>query len=499
MTGVLTLAADGRVQQLEGKTREFKRDLSSSQPILRTLVAFANSAGGQLIVGVSDERSVVGVEDPLAEEERLTSLIADSISPQLVPVIDLVTLANKTLLVIEVPLSTRRPHYLRQAGLESGTYVRLGSTNRQADSVLVAELERTARGIAFEDLPAARATLADLDLARLSDMRGQDTEVKDLEALGLAVREGSTVVPTNAGVLVACPHPDRFLPSAWVQCGRIRGVNRTEIFDQTEIHTFIPFAVDGVMGFLTKHAFKSAEFGDVRRRDVYSIPLEPIREVVINALVHASYAERGTPIRIAFLDDRIEVESPGGLVTGMTIENMRRVSRLRNPMVARIFREMGLMEQWGTGVRRVFEELADEGLPEPQIEEIVDRLRFTIFIKHQRELMGGDKIESKVDEQVLGDVESPSHQVTKSSHQVESPSHQVRAILAAAAGEPASRGVLLNAVGISNDSRNVRRHILPLIEAGLLARTLPGRPTSPKQRYVTTDAGRALLARGEAS
>lgn len=499
MTGELTLGSDGRVQQLEGKLLEFKRDLSSPQPILRTVVAFANSAGGQLIIGVSDDRSVVGVEDPLAEEERLTSLIADSISPQLVPAIDLVTLADKTLLVVEVPLSTRRPHFLRRAGLESGTYVRLGSTNRRADSVLVAELERTARGIAFEDLPAARATLSDLDLATLSDIRGQDTEVEDLEALGLAVHEGSTVVPTNAGVLVACPKPDRFLPSAWVQCGRIRGVNRTDIFDQTEIHTFIPLAVDGVMEFLTKHAFKSAEFGGVRRRDVFSIPLEPIREVVINALVHASYAERGTPIRVAFLDDRIEVESPGGLVTGMTIENMRRVSRLRNPMVARVFREMGLMEQWGTGVRRVFEELAEEGLPEPMIEEIVDRLRFTIFIKDQRELMGGGKVESRVDEQVSGDVESPSHQVTKLSHQAESPSHQVRAILAAAAGEPASREVLLNAVGLSNDSRNVRRHILPLIEAGLLARTLPGTPTSPKQRYVTTDAGRAFLAREEAS
>ncbi len=110
-----------------------------------------------------------------------------------------------------------------------------------------------------------------------------------------------------------------------------RGEDRTDTFDQVEIHTRIPQAVDEVIAFLTKHAYQAASLVEVRRRDVYSIPVEAIREVAINALVYASYAERGTPIRISFFDDRIEVESPGGLVSGMTVESMQRVSRLRNP------------------------------------------------------------------------------------------------------------------------------------------------------------------------
>ena len=111
---------DELLNQPEGKTLEFKRDLSSPRPMLKTLVAFANSAGGRLVVGVEDGEEVVGVDSPLDEEERLCSLIADSISPRLVPNIELVTVENKTILVVEVFLSGMRPHWLKAEGMEHG-------------------------------------------------------------------------------------------------------------------------------------------------------------------------------------------------------------------------------------------------------------------------------------------------------------------------------------------------------------------------------------------
>src|SRR6056297_2365686 len=101
------------IREPEGKTLECKRDLSSPLPILKTLVAFANTAGGTLIVGLADDRHPVGVEDPLAEEERLCNLIADSISPRLVPSVELATVDGKTLLVVELFLSGTRPHFIK--------------------------------------------------------------------------------------------------------------------------------------------------------------------------------------------------------------------------------------------------------------------------------------------------------------------------------------------------------------------------------------------------
>lgn len=476
MADPLALDADGRLAAPEGKTREYKRDLSSPTKPLRTIVAFANSAGGQLVVGVTDDGAIVGVADPLAEEERLASLIADSIEPQLVPAIDLATVAGKTVLVVEVPLSTRRPHYMKAQGIDDGVYVRLGSTTRQADATLVAELERTARGVAFEDLPEPRASLAALDLAQLGDLRGRDTTSKDLVALGLAVTQGKQVIPTNAGILAACPEPTRFLPSAWVQCGRLRGSEGIDLFDQIEIHKPLPQAVDGVMAFLTKHAYKTGVFGEARRKDVYSIPIEAIREVVINALVHASYAERGTPIRVGFYDNRIVVESPGGLVPGLTVETMRGVSRLRNPSLARIFRDAGLIEQWGSGLNRVYSEVAKTGLPAPDIEEIVDRVRVTIYVADhsasprpfERDAYARSKDGRHVGRYDVG-------------------------MLSAAVDGPVHRDVLLDAVGLKPLSQNYTRHVVPLVEAGLLAMTVPDKPRSKAQRYRITVAGREFL------
>ena len=96
----------------EGKQLEFKRDLSSPRNLLKTLVAFANSAGGRLVIGVDDDRKLVGVSDPLDDEERICNLIADSIAPRLVPNVELLSVGDRTLLAVEVFPSSSRPHYL---------------------------------------------------------------------------------------------------------------------------------------------------------------------------------------------------------------------------------------------------------------------------------------------------------------------------------------------------------------------------------------------------
>jgi ATP-dependent DNA helicase RecG len=111
---------DELISRPEGKTLEFKRDLSSPKPLLKSLVAFANTAGGRLIIGVADDHQVIGVANPLDDEERLCSLIADSIAPRLVPNVEMITVDGKTLLVVEVFVSGTRPHWLKAEGPEHG-------------------------------------------------------------------------------------------------------------------------------------------------------------------------------------------------------------------------------------------------------------------------------------------------------------------------------------------------------------------------------------------
>jgi ATP-dependent DNA helicase RecG len=154
----------------EGKTLEFKRDLSSLPPILKTLVAFANTAGGTLVIGVQDGGAVAGIADALREEERLANSIADGIRPAMTPEMDLVSHEGKTLLIVRVP-HWRGPFYLRSEGPQDGVYIRLGSTNRRAGPELLAELQRTLSGLSFDQLPCADLTPDDLDAKQRALLR----------------------------------------------------------------------------------------------------------------------------------------------------------------------------------------------------------------------------------------------------------------------------------------------------------------------------------------
>jgi len=349
--------------------------------LLKTLVAFANTAGGRLIVGVADDHQVLGVSHPLDEEERLCSLIADGIAPRLVPNVEMITVDGKTLLMVDVFVSGSRPHWLKAEGPEHGVYVRLGSSSRQADQALIDELRRTAEGVVFDELPMPELDLEDLDLVSAKGLFGGISALDDqaLRTLKLVTKYQGRLVPTKGAVLLFGKERTQHFSDAWVQCGRFVGTDKAAIFDHIDIHEPLPQAVESIMLFLKKHAMRGADFTEARRKDVWSIPLTLLREAVINALVHSDYSQRGAPIRIAFFDDRIEIENPGILLPGMTMEEMRLgVSKIRNHVIARVFRELNLIEQWGSGVRRIYSEALALGLPEPQFLEVGMRLRVVV-------------------------------------------------------------------------------------------------------------------------
>ena len=469
----MTAKIDQLITSPEGKTLEFKRDLSSPRPLLKTLLAFANTAGGRLIVGIDNDRRVIGVEHPLDEEERVCSLIADSIAPRLVPNVELMTVEGKTVLVVEVFLSGLRPHYLKAEGPENGVYVRLGSTKRQADRELIAELRRSAEGIAFDELPMPELSINDLDLVAMKSLFGDDRKLgeEELITLKLLTHEQGRVVPTKGAILLFGKDRVRYFPDAWIQCGRFIGRDKAEIFDHIEMHDHLPRAVDSIMLFLKKHAMRGADFSEIRRKDVWSIPLGILREVVINALVHADYSQRGAPTRIAFFDDCIEVENPGILHPGMTIEDMKQgVSKIRNSVIARAFRELDLIEQWGSGVRRIFKEAEELGLPELQIVEIGMRLRFIVPLTEQIAVKTKTElVEAQVEAQVDLD------------------------ILAVCAEYPRSSSEIATALGHKKLSGNLRKALPRVKKAGFLEYTIPDKPSSRLQKYRLTPKGKAAM------
>lgn len=428
-------------------------------------MAFANSAGGVLVVGVDDDgRSVYGVSDPLDEEERLCSMIADGIEPRLVPNVELIPCAGRTLLAVEIYPSGSRPHWLKSEGAE-GIYVRLGSTNRRADRALAEELRRNAAGTGFDEAPfeSLEESALDLDGANTVFQGVRELDEHALLTLRLLVRSQERLVPSVGGVLLFGRNRAMHFPDAWIQCGRFDGKTKNVILDHLEIHDHLPNTVERAMEFTRKHSLRGADLSGVRRKDVWSIPQGILREAIINAVVHADYSQAGSPLRLAIYDDRVEVDNPGMLLPGLTLDDVQQgVSKLRNRVIGRVFRELGLIEQWGSGVRRMFDEAKALGLPAPEIIEGAMGIRVIV--------------------RLAAPLRTP-----QVAPQV---APQVKKLISRHRGER-SRSELMRLLGLSDRMHFSRDYLQPALNAGLIEMTVPDKPNSRMQKYRLTDLGRA--------
>jgi ATP-dependent DNA helicase RecG len=438
----------------EGKTLEYKRDLSSPATALRTLVAFANSAGGRLIFGVEDgTRAVAGVKDPLALEERIANLVADSIEPRLLPEIEIVPWRKTHVVVVTVHPGALRPHHVRAEGPARGAYVRLGSTNRAADAALIAELARRIGAEGFDEEPLADLDCEAIDFGAASQCFAERRALsrKDLETLGLVRRYQGRAVPTVGGILLFGRERLARFPDAYLRMGRFAGTDRTHLADRAELTDYPVKAIEQAVGFVERNTRLGMTVGRVRRRDLPAVPPAALREALVNAVAHADYAQRGAPIRVAVFDDRIEIENPGILLPGLTIEELRDgVSRVRNRVIARAFKEVGLVEQWGTGVRRMIGACEAAGLPAPEFAELGFRFRVTIRTE-------------RIAEPVLDRVED-------------------RIVAFIRAGEGRSTAEIAAHAGIS--TRATQYRLAALAERGLIVVVGSG-PRDPRRRWFT--------------
>lgn len=379
----------------EGRTIEFKRDLSSMKPILKTLVAFANTAGGILLIGKDNDGTIVGVNNVFEAEEKLANAIADSIYPSLMPEIETTSLEGKALIVIRVA-HWRGPFYLKSQGPEQGVYIRLGSTNRVAGPELIAELKRAISKTSFDQLPCPEIDISGLDMDRIKQAFsniGRKVKQKELETLGILVPYAGKLVCSNGGLILFGQDQlrERYFPNAKVRCARFQGKDKVDFIDQYDCEGTVVEAMSDVPNFIRRNTRLAAKIDQIQRKDIPEYALIAIREVLTNALVHADYSIKGMNPRVAIFSDRLEIENPGMLPFGYTLDEfIAGVSHIRNKVIARVFRELHLMEEWGTGYRRITEACHSGGYQNPNWEELGTAIR-VIFKPH---VAAQEKVES---------------------------------------------------------------------------------------------------------
>jgi len=369
------------LQQQEGKTLEFKRDLSSPDKIMRTVVAFANGAGGTVLIGVEDQsRHVIGVPNPTRAEEQLANLICDLIQPRLIPDLFILPWRKAAVIAVVVHPSALRPHYLKAQGISGGVYVRVGSTNRLADPAQIEELKRFVSRETYDEqaLPELNSEAIDFPVAAELFAPVRKLKLTDLKTLAITKRHQNREVPTVGGMILFGRNRLVVSPDAFIKAGRFDGLDKSRILDSADITSYPVRAVEEVLAFIQRNIRHSIKIAGLRSVESWDYPLVALREAVTNAVVHSDYALRGAPIHVAVYDDRIEVDNPGTLPPGLTVAEIRQgISKLRNRVIARVFHELHLIEQWGSGIQRMTRACLEAGLPEPKLEEIGTGFRVT--------------------------------------------------------------------------------------------------------------------------
>ncbi|MCE5284689.1 MAG: putative DNA binding domain-containing protein [Pelosinus sp.] len=383
----------------EGKNVEFKRELpKKSEKYIKSVVAFANTTGGKIIIGIDDEtHEVIGVEESAVFDimDAIANTVSDMCIPQIVPDISFKTVEHKCIVIIEIYPSLNRPYYINSLGKEEGTYIRVAGTTRKADLTKIKELEMQGANLSYDEMVCIDYKVTDEAVAKLcNDIKQcilayadapetkktvKDVTVTNLENWGVLKRVEGKVLATNAFVLLTSDH-FRF---AKIQCARFKGTERVVFIDKREFSGALYEQIEEAYQFVLKHINLGAEISGLVRKDVYELPVGSIRESIVNAVTHRNYMETSC-VQVAVYDDRVEVTSPGMLYGDLDIESIKQgKSKIRNTGIAEIFNRMKIIEEWGTGISRIISGCREYGLSEPEFIELGDSFRVNIFRKQE--------------------------------------------------------------------------------------------------------------------
>ncbi|MBU1662006.1 MAG: helix-turn-helix domain-containing protein [Chloroflexi bacterium] len=376
----------------EGETMEFKREMSGSSDLARLVTAFYNTRGCTIVFGVEDGTwQLVGVSNPQGIEEGIINILRARCSLDVTPTIEFIAYRGMEFVVVTCPQGTRKPYLISG---EVRPYVRVGSSNREAQDEELRRLYIEGSEGGFEALPCRGASTADLSerliaayIKRREETSGRPLGLvweEALHSLGCLVEHKGSWFPTNAGIMLFTDSPQRFISQAEVDCVRFKGIDVVSYIDRRDLQGPLYQLVDDTEQFIYRHMNIGRRIEGFVGVEYREYPQEAVREAIVNAVVHRDYSRSGQRIRIFMFDNRIEFYSPGILPPEVSLEKMRRLesqSVLRNPIVVGVFRDLGshYIERLGTGIRRMALAMEAHGLPRPRFEYVGSEFRVTLI------------------------------------------------------------------------------------------------------------------------
>jgi len=357
---------------------EFKEALPKSEQILKTVIAFCNHVGGQIMIGIRNDGTVLGLSEKDIQHlmEHLDKHIFESCSPPILPHIYSRRIDDKLVLVVEVSPGMNKPYFKTSEGMSHGVYVRLGRSTMKANAEMIEELKWQSRGIAFDHMPVYRTSMQSVSKKRVEKFLAQRRHGKSatvteklLLSYYLIASEHGKIYATNAGILLFSDNPQHYLSEATILCTEFAGISGRDAIASRQCGGSLFEQFEAAFNFIMDRLNVSFSISGKRRQEKIEIPAVAVREALMNAIVHRNY-HIAAPIKVAMYNNRIEIVSPGGFPGPMDVHNLEMgVTYMRNTAIGKVMWESRYVEKMGSGLMTIFDSYRKAGLLSPELVE----------------------------------------------------------------------------------------------------------------------------------
>lgn len=331
------------------------------EDIKKEIIAFANCEGGKLYIGVQDDGTVSGLDNPDETSLQISNMVRDAIKPDLTMFLhyETVTVDEKKIVAVDIQQGTERPYYIAKKGLRpEGVYVRQGYSSVPATNTAIRRMIKETDGDHFEEMRSLEQKLTFESAKKIFAERNVKFGVTQMKTLGMATQDG---VYTNLGLLLSdqCVHT--------IKAAVFQGTTQSEFKDRKEFSGSLFQQMDDAYDFIDFRNQTHSTFDKLYRIDRRDYPETAVREALLNLLVHREYSFRASTF-ISLYADRLEFTSIGGLVSGVSLKDVTMgISVCRNAKLANVFYRLELIEAYGTGITKIMETYKGTGMT-PQIE-----------------------------------------------------------------------------------------------------------------------------------
>jgi len=446
-----------------------------------TLSSFSNQEGGGTILFGLDEKAgfaVVGVYDAQDLQQKINEQ-CKQMSPIVRPLFTVAEVDGRYVVSAEIPEIDvmEKPCFYAGAGRLRGSYIRVGEADELMTEYEVYSFEAFRRRHQDDVRVVERATIDMLDQSAIDNYlqtvlaRRPNLARLDAEQIREVLSITHKGAPTLAAVLLFSPYPQAYFPQFSVTAVVVPGYQMGEtdeegarFVDNKRIEGNIVQMLDESLSFAQRNmAVKTiVDEQSGKRKDRTEYPIKALREAILNALVHRDYSfySEGTPVQIIFYKDRLEIHNPGGLYGRMTIDQLGRANAdTRNPVLANMLEAMGVVENRYSGIPTIQRELRNAGLPAPEFRDSRGQFSVTFHNGKTEQVISGERNEPTVEEKLL-----------------------------AFCVVPRTRKEIAEMLGLTTNYYVMQNYVLPLVERGLLRMTMPDKPRSRYQQFVSTRA-----------